>query len=72
MTTTQLSERALDSSARRMARAAGYIARKSRRRRDSCDNAGEYMLIDANSNFCVCGHRYDMTAAEVIAWCKGD
>jgi hypothetical protein len=36
----------LDSRARRLARKAGFVARKSRWRRDSCDNFGEFMLIE--------------------------
>lgn len=65
----QLSENALDHRARRAARRAGLIARKSRWRRDLIDNYGEYMIIDPNTNFAVQGFRFDMSAEEVIEWC---
>ena len=61
----------LDSRARRLAQKAGLIARKSRRLW-SLDNNGEYMLVDLATNFSVAGHRYDMSAEEVIAYCIED
>lgn len=61
----------LDSRARRLAQKAGLIARKSRRSW-SLDNNGEYMLVDPATNFSVAGHRYDMSAEEVIAYCIED
>jgi len=67
-----LSEHAMDARARRAARAAGYVARKSRWRRDSLDNRGGFMIVDPSYNFPVAGARYELTAEEVIAWCRDD
>lgn len=58
----------LDARARRAARRAGYILRKSRAR-PSLDNHGEYMLLDAYSGFPVAGYRFDMSAEDVIEFC---
>jgi hypothetical protein len=66
------SEKALDARARRAARSAGLIARKSRWRRDSIDNYGDFMLIEVSGNYPVAGFRFDMSADDVIAYCKGD
>lgn len=60
----------LESRARRLAKKHGFIARKSRWRRDSIDNFGEFQLIDARGNFVVGGLRFDMSADEVIQYCK--
>jgi hypothetical protein len=65
---SHLSEQAIDSRARRAARHAGLIARKSRRSM-SIDNWGGYMLIDARRN-CVNGSRFDLTAEDIISFCK--
>ena len=50
--------------------ARGLIARKSRWRRDTVDNHGEFMLVDAHTNNVVAGERFDMSAEEVIEYCK--
>jgi hypothetical protein len=63
--------KALDQNARRAARKVGLIAKK-RRGRHSLDNLGEFMLIDPRSNCVVRGPRFDMTAREVITFCRGD
>jgi hypothetical protein len=60
---------ALDARARRAARACGYVARKSRWRRDSIDNYGGFMLVDPATSFSVTGFRYDLSAEAVIEWC---
>jgi len=60
----------LEGRARRAAQRAGLIARKSRWRRNSCDNHGEFMLIEPAQNLAVGGFRYDMSAEDVIAFCK--
>jgi hypothetical protein len=65
-----VSETALDARARRAARRVGLMARKSRWRRDSIDNYGEFMLIDLYDNYVVAGSRFDMTAENVIAFCE--
>jgi len=59
-----------DSAARRAARRAGLIARKSRWRKYSCDNLGDFMLIDPETNGSVAGYRFDMTATEVVEFCR--
>jgi hypothetical protein len=59
-----------DSSARRAARRVGLVARKSRWRKYSIDNCGDFMLIDPQTNCPVAGSRYDLTAAEVIEYCR--
>jgi hypothetical protein len=60
----------LESRARRLARKAGLVARKSRWRHDSIDNYGEFMLIEPAGNYPVGGFRYDMSAEDVIAYCS--
>ena len=65
-----ISEKAADARARRAAKRVGLIARKSRWRRNSIDNYGEFILIEPSSNFPVAGFRYSMTAEEVIDYCK--
>jgi hypothetical protein len=60
---------ALESRARRAAKRAGYVARKSRWRRDSIDNYGGFQIIDAHRNFVVAGTRYDLSAQDVIDLC---
>jgi len=50
---------ARESRIRRAAACEGLRVRKSRVRNARLDNRGEYMLLDAQSNFSVLGHRYD-------------
>ena len=59
----------LDSRARRAAHKAGLVARKSRWRRYSIDNLGEFMLVDPATNIAQAGFRFDLSAEEVIALC---
>jgi hypothetical protein len=59
-----------DSAARRAARRAGFIARKSRWRKYSIDNHGDFMIVDPETNGAVAGSRYDLTADEVVEWCR--
>src|SRR5262245_33596192 len=56
--------------ARRAAIKVGLLARKSRWRRNSADNFGEFMLVDPVNNSVVAGARFELTAAEVLAWCQ--
>ena len=65
-------KKAVDARARRAARRAGLIARRSRWRRDSIYNFGEFMLIERYSNGVVAGQRFDLSAEDVIAYSKGD
>ncbi len=55
---------------RSRARRAGYRVRKSRQWKHvpNLDNFGEYMLIDADRNFVVCGSRYDATLDDIEAF----
>lgn len=66
-----ISEAAMEARARRAARSIGHIATKSRWRAGSCDNYGGFMIVDEN-NIIAAGQRFDMTAEEVIEWCKAD
>ncbi len=60
----------LEGRARRAAKNIGLAARKSRRRHDSIDNLGGFMLVDPQLNFVVAGARFDLSAADVIGWCQ--
>jgi hypothetical protein len=62
-------EERLEIKARHAAMRVGLFARKSRWRKYSSDNYGEFMLIDPHTGGSVAGHRFDMTAEEVIAYC---
>ncbi len=62
----------LDARARRVAKKVDLIARKSAWRKGSCDNLGDFMVVDPSTNFSVAGFRYDMTAEEVITFCTDD
>jgi hypothetical protein len=64
---THLCEQALDSRARRAAR-----ARKSRWRAGTVDNLGGFMLIDPYINAVVDGSRFDMSAEEVLEHCSSN
>jgi hypothetical protein len=59
-----------DSQARRAAKRVGLLARKSRWRRDTIDNFGDFMLIEPRLNCVVAGSRFDLTAADVVELCK--
>ena len=69
MESTQSNSATSDSKARRAARRVGLVARKSRWRRGSMDNRGEYMLINPMTNFVVAGSRFDLTAEDVVQFC---
>jgi hypothetical protein len=60
---------AADARARRAARSAGLVARKSRWRANTIDNHGGFMLVDPDTNFCVAGPRWNMTAEDVLEFC---
>jgi hypothetical protein len=66
----QISEAAREAQARRAAKRAGLVAKKSTWRKDSIDNFGEFQLIDPRRNFVVAGARFDMTPEEVIEFCR--
>jgi len=52
------------------AKRVGLKAVKSRWRRDSVDNLGEFMLIDPISRFAIAGFRFDLSPEEVVEFCK--
>jgi len=68
---------AIEQRARRAAKRAGLIAKKSRRRVGSVDyvgsvdNHGEFMLVDPYTNYVVAGERFDLSAEEVLTYCGG-
>lgn len=65
-----ISEKALDARARRAAARIGLVARKSRWRAGTIDNYGEYMVVNPSTNFPLAGFKYDMSADEVIEYCR--
>jgi hypothetical protein len=65
-----ISEKALDSRARRAAGREGYVARKSRWRVATIDNYGGYMIVEPSRNCCIAGPRFELSAEDVIAWCE--
>jgi hypothetical protein len=67
-----LSESALEARARRAAKRLDLIAKKTRWRAGSVDNYGGFMLVDLWTNAVVAGHRFDMSAEEVLAYCAQD
>ncbi len=67
-----ISEKALDARARRAARRVGLVARKSRWRLGSIDNAGGFMLIEPACNYAVAGFKFDLAPEAVIAWCQDE
>jgi len=67
---SHLSKQALDARARRAARRVGLTARRSRWRLDTIDNYGGYMLVDPSANITVYGSRWDLSAEDVIEFCK--
>lgn len=68
--TDPVSEKAMDARARRAARRAGLVARRSRWRRDTVDNYGGFMLVDPQYNYAVAGSRFDLEPEAVIDYCR--
>ncbi len=70
--TGSATNKGLDARARRAARRAGLRATRSRQRVHvpNLHNFGEFMLVCVYANTAVAGSRYEMTASEVIAFCK--
>jgi hypothetical protein len=64
-----LADSAHESRARRAAARVGLKAIKSRWRRDSIDNYGEFMLIDPYTNTVISGSRFDLRPELVIKMC---
>ena len=59
---------ALESRARRAARARGWFARKSRTP-VGIGNHGSFRLVDASTNSIVHGEKFDLTAQDVLGLC---
>ncbi|MFD1558671.1 hypothetical protein ACFSHT_24040 [Paraburkholderia silviterrae] len=66
---SQQQERSLDQKARRAAKCAGLVAVKSRAG-ESVDNLGGFRIVDPNRNTIEAGERFNMTAEQVIAYCR--
>jgi len=64
------SESAMDARARRAAKRAGFIAKKSRWRQCTIDNWGGFMLIEPCCNVVLAGERFDWSAEDVIGYCQ--
>jgi len=64
-----LSQSSLDARARRTALRVGLLARKSRKRRDSWENQGGFMLVDSR-NCLAAGSQFDMSAEDVMEYCS--
>jgi len=47
----------------------GLVAKKSRWRKGSIDNRGQFMLIDPLPNSVVAGLRFDLTAEDILEFC---
>lgn len=67
--TEQRLQQALEARARRAAKRVGLVAIKSRFAL-SIDNRGEFRLLDPYNNRIVAGEKFDLTAEEVIEYCK--
>lgn len=65
-------EKRIDQRARRAAERIGLKAIKSKSGRGSVDNDGGFMIIDPARQWIEAGHRFDLSADEVIVFCKGD
>ena len=63
-------QKAVEARARRAAARVGLVARKSRWHLDTPDNYGEFMLVDPAMNVPVAGWQYDLTADEVVEYCR--
>ena len=62
-------ERVLEACARRAAKRAGLVARKGRGHL-SLNNHGGFMLVDPFRNRIVAGEKFDLSAGEIIEYCK--
>jgi hypothetical protein len=55
-----------DGTARRAAKKAGLVAKRSRRRANTVDNRGGFMLVDPMRNIVIAGARFELTAQQVV------
>ena len=58
--------KAIEACARRAAKRAGMVARKTQWRKGSTDNRGGFMLL-SDGNIIIGGGRFDLSAEDVIA-----
>ena len=66
----QVSVAAMEAQARRASKRAGFSALKRRWRIGTVDNRGGFQLLDPYSNRIVAGSRFDLTAEDVIQYCR--
>ena len=66
----QTNKAALEGRARRAAKRVGLLVRKSRQRVGTNDNHGGFCLVDPFRNAIAAGERFDLTAADVVTWCR--
>jgi hypothetical protein len=64
-----MTEQALEAKARRIVKRVGLMATKSLWRRDSIDNFGGFILVDARHNWIVAGSRFVLSAEDVLEYC---
>ena len=62
----------LENKARRGARGAGLLARKSRLFAYPHENLGGFMLLEPSTGIPLAGFHYDLEAQAVIDYCRGD
>jgi hypothetical protein len=65
-----MNNQSLEQKARRVAKRAGFVAKKSRWRAHSVDNLGGFRIVDPYFNSVQEGVRFDMTAEDVIDYCQ--
>ena len=63
-----MTDKVLENLCRRRATRVGLYLRKSRAKRLSVDNRGEYMLIELDHNAIVAGQRFDLSLSDVVEW----
>ena len=59
-----------DSAARRAVKRAGLQGRKTRWRINTVDNRGGFQILDPMRNLIMAGAKFDLTADDVIAFCR--
>lgn len=65
-------EKSLEQRARRKAKSVGLVAIKSRQGVGSVDNCGGFRIVDAILNTIEAGERFDLSAEEVMLFCKDE
>ena len=68
----ECAEKALEQRARRKAKSVGLVAIKSRQGVGSVDNCGGFRIVDAILYTIAAGERFDLSAEEVIIFCKDE